>query len=149
MAPVTVGLQTSGHSGPMTREAASPHWKAASCAQPKRPPPKVPGRPPRHAPKVDPTHEKLLAVLSQATSIPDTESVGTATTAQVLPTPNNNTGRMLTGESQYDNQAADSGDFKQQFSPPGRDQLQGREEGASERLPPHRAFAHPKKCPVQ
>ena len=69
-------------------------------------------------------------MLSQATSIPDTEAVGTATTAQVLPTPNNNTGRMLTGESQYDNQAAGSGDLKRQYSPPGR--VQGREDGASE-----------------
>ena len=149
MAPVTVGLQTSGQSGSLTREATPPHWKAAGCAQPKRSPPKVPGRPPRHAPKVDPTHEKLLAVLSQASSTPDTEAVGTASTAQDLPTPNNNAGRMLPGVSQYDNQAADSRDSKQQYSPPGRDQRQVRDDGTSEHLPPHRAFAHPKKCPVQ
>jgi len=98
-APFKAGLQTGGHIGPMPREEAPPYWKAAGCAQPKRSPPKVPGRPPRHAPKVDPTHEKLLAVLSQASSIPDTEAVGTASTAQDLPTPNNNAGRMLPGVS--------------------------------------------------
>ena len=149
MAPVTVGLQTSGQSCPMTREATPPHWKAASCAQPKRSPPKVPGRPSRHAPKVDPTHEKVLAVLSQASGIPDTDAVKTASTAQDFPTPNNNAGRMLSGVSQHANQAADIRDSKQQFSPPGRDQRYVREDGASEHLPPHRAFAHPKKCPVQ
>ena len=139
MAPVTVGLQTSGQSCPMTREATPPHWKAASSAQPKRYPPKVPGRPSRHAPKVDP----------QASGIPDTEAVGAASTAQNLPTPNNNAGRMLSGGSQHANQAADIRDSKQQFSPPGRDQRHVREDGTSEHLPPHRAFAHPKKCPVQ
>ena len=151
MAPVTVGLQTSGQSCPMTREATPPHWKAASCAQPKRSPPKVPGRPSRHAPKVDPAHEKLLAALSQASGIPDTEAVGAASTAQNLPAPNNNAGRMLSGGSQHANQAADIGDSTQQFSPPGRDQRHVRKDGTStsEHLPPHRAFAHPKKCPVQ
>ena len=139
MAPVTVGLQTSGQSCPMTREATPPHWKAASSAQPKRYPPKVPGRPSRHAPKVDP----------KASGIPDTEAVGAASTAQNLPTPNNNAGRMLSGGSQHANQAADIRDSKQQFSPPGRDQRHVREDGTSEHLPPHRAFAHPKKCPVQ
>ena len=94
-APVTAGLQTGGHIGPMPREEAPPYWKAASCAQPKRSPPGAPVRPPKHAPKVDPTHEKLLAVLSQATSIPDTAAVGAATTSKDLPTPNLNEGRML------------------------------------------------------
>ena len=106
-------------------------------------------RPPKHAPKVDPTHEKLLAVLSQATSIPDTAAVGTATTTQDFPTPNINAGRMLPttepGESQSDSQAAS----KQQYPPPGRGQHHMREDGTSERLPPQRAFAHPKKCLVQ
>ena len=94
-APVKAGLQTGGHIGPMPREEAPPYWKAASCAQPKRSPPGAPLRPPKHAPKVDPTHEKLLAVLSQATSIPDTAAVGAATTSKDLPTPNINEGRML------------------------------------------------------
>ena len=93
--PVKAGLQTAGHIGPMPREEAPPYWKAASCAQPKRSPPGAPLRPPKHAPKVDPTHEKLLAVLSQATSIPDTAAVGAATTSKDLPTPNLNEGRML------------------------------------------------------
>ena len=75
-----------------------------------RSPPKVPRRPSRHASKADPTHEKLLAVLSQTSGIPDTETVGTASAAENLPV---------------------------------------REDGTSEHLSPHRAFAHPKKCPVQ
>ena len=108
-APVTAGLQTGGHIGPMPREEAPPYRKAASCAQPKRSPPGAPVRPPKHAPKVDPTHEKLLAVLSQATSIPDTAAVGAATTTKDLPTPNINEGRMLPttepGEGQSDSQA--------------------------------------------
>ena len=94
-APVTAGLQTGGHIGPMPREEAPPYWKAASCAQPKRSPPGAPVRPPKHAPKVDPTHEKLLAVLSQATSIPDTAAVGAATTSKDLPTPNINRSRLV------------------------------------------------------
>ena len=122
MAPVTVGLQTRGQSCPMTGEATPLHRKAASCAQPKRSPPTVPRRPSRHASKVDPTHEKLLAVLSQASGIPDTEAVGMASTAQDLPTPSNNAGRTFSGASQPAAQAADIRGLKQQVSPPGRDQ---------------------------
>ena len=149
LAPVTAGLQTSGHTGPMTREEAPPYWKAASFARPKRSPPRAPVRPPKPAPKVDPTHEKLLAVLSQATSLPDTEAVGTANTTQDSLTPNINAGRMPPGERQNDSQAADSRGSKQQYPPPGRGQRHVREDGTSEHLPPQRAFAHPKKCPVQ
>ena len=149
MAPVTVGLQTSGQSCCMTGEATPPHWKAASCAQPKRSPPKVPRRPSRQASKADPTHEKLLAVLSQTSGIPDTETVRTASTAQDSPAPSNNAGSMFSGASQPAAQAADIRSSKQHFSPPGRDQHHVREDGTSEHLPPHRAFAHPKKCPVK
>ena len=133
----------------MPREEAPPYWKGASRAQPKRSPPSAPVRPSKQPPKVDPTHEKLLAVLSQATSIPDTAAVGTATTTQDSPTPNINAGRMLPEERQYDSQAAGSRDSKQQYPPPGRGQRHMREDGTSEHLPPERAFAHPKKCPVQ
>ena len=148
-APVTAGLQTGGHIGPTPREEAPPYRKVASCAQPKRSPPGAPVRPPKHAPKVDPTHEKLLAVLSQATSIPDTAAVGAATTTQDLPTPNINAGRMLPTTESGEGQTDSSRDSKQQYPPPGRGQRPMREDGTSERLPPQRAFAHPKKCPVQ
>ena len=94
-----------------------------------------------------------IAVLLQATSIPDTAAVGAATTTKDLPTPNINAGRMLPitepGEGQTDSQAACSRDSKQQHPPPGRGQRHMREDGTSEHLPPQRAFAHPKKCPVQ
>ena len=39
-----------------------------------------------HASKVDPTHEKLLAALSQAKGVPDTAAVGPATTSKYTPT---------------------------------------------------------------
>ena len=151
-APVTAGLQTGGHIRPMPREEAPPYWKPAMPSQ-RGLFRGAPLRPPKHAPKVDPTHEKLLAVLSEATSIPDTAAVGAATTTKDLPTPNINAGRMLPitepGEGQTDSQAACSRDSKQQHPPPGRGQRHMREDGTSEHLPPQRAFAHPKKCPVQ
>ena len=152
-APGKAGLQTGGHIGPMPKEETPPYWKAASRAQPKRSPPGAPLHPPKHAPKVDPTHEKLLAVLSQSTSIPDTAAVGAATTRKDVPTPSINEGRMLSttepGEGQPNCQAACSRDPEQQYPPPGRTQRRIGEDGTSEHLPPQRAFAHPKKCPVQ
>ena len=102
--PVKAGLQTGGHIGPMPKEDAPPYWKATSRAQPKRP-----SHPPKHAPKVDPTHEKLLAVLSQSASISDTAAVGAAATANDLPTPSIDEGSMMSttqpGKSQSNRQA--------------------------------------------
>ena len=137
----------------MPSKEAPPYWKATSGVQPKRSPPGAPLRPPKHAPKVDPTHEKLLAVLSQATSIPDTAAVGEAAASKDLPTPSIKEGRIPPvtepGEGQLDSQAACSGDPHQQSPPYERSQLHFGEDGIREHLPPPRAFAHPKKCPAQ
>ena len=146
--PVKAGLQTGGHSGPMPKEEALPNWKATSRAQPKRP-----LHPPKHAPKVNPTHEKLLAVLSQSTSIPDTAAVGAATTAKDSPTLNIDDGRMPSTteprEGQSHRQAASSRYPEQQCPPHGRTQHSIGEDETRGHVPPSRAFAHPKKCPVQ
>ena len=61
MASVKAGLQTTGHKSPPLKEEASPKRKTTGRTQPKRP-----AHPPKNASTVDPTHEKLLAVLSNA-----------------------------------------------------------------------------------
>ena len=81
-APVKAGLQTTGHRSrsPPLKEEASPKRKTTGRTQPKRP-----AHPPKHAATVDPTHEKLLAVLSHAARFPDTAEVGAAMSATDLP----------------------------------------------------------------
>ena len=80
MAPVKAGLQTTGHRSPPLKEEASPKRKTTGRTQPKRP-----AHPPKHATTVDPTHEKLLAVLSHAARFPDTAEGGAAMAATDLP----------------------------------------------------------------
>ena len=151
-APAKAGPQTCGLTSPMQRED-SPYRTAASCVHPKRSPLGAPMRSTKHAPKVDPTHEKLLAALSQAKSVPDTAAVGPATTSKSTLTPSIEEGRRLAltepGEGQSDSQAAGSRDPMQHHPPHVHTQSRIGDDGTREHLPPQRAFAHPKKCPVQ
>ena len=71
IAPVKVGLQATERRSPPLKEEASPKRKTAGRTQPKKP-----AHPPTQVTPADPTHEKLLAVLSQAAQLPDTEERG-------------------------------------------------------------------------
>ena len=88
-APVKAGLQTTGHRSPPLKEEASPKRKTTGRTQPKRP-----AHPPKHAATVDPTHEKLLAVLSHSARFPDTAAVGAAMPATDLPPASPGDGEM-------------------------------------------------------
>lgn len=105
-----------------------------------------------HAPKVDPTHEKLLA-LSQATNFPDTAAVGSTASSQYTSTPSMEEGRRLAitepREGRSDGQASGSRDPKQPYPLHRHAQSRVEDDGTREHAPPQRAFAHPKKCPVQ
>ena len=61
IAPVKAGLQATERRSPPLKEEASPKRKTAGRMQPKKP-----AHPPTQVTPADPTHEKLLAVLSQA-----------------------------------------------------------------------------------
>ena len=74
IAPVKAGLLAKERSSPPAKEEASPKRKTAGRIQPKKP-----AHPSMQVPPADPTHEKLLAVLSQAVQLPDTEERGGAT----------------------------------------------------------------------
>ena len=80
IAPVKAGLQTTGHRSPPLKEEASPKRKTTGRTQPKRP-----VHPPKHDTPVDPTHEKLLAVLSHAARLPATDEGGAAMAAADFP----------------------------------------------------------------
>ena len=80
IAPVKAGLQTTGHRSPPLKEEASPKRKTTGRTQPKKP-----VHSPRHDTPVDPTHEKLLAVLSHAARLPDTGEGGAAMAAADFP----------------------------------------------------------------
>ena len=143
--PVKAGLQTTGHRSPEKNEEASPKRKTAGRAQPKRL-----MHPPKQASNVDPTHEKLLAVLSHSARFPDTVGVGAARSATDLPPASSGDGKMPpptdTVESRPPRQAASSGPPEQKCP---HIQYRIAEDGTREHIPPPRAFAHPKKCPVQ
>ena len=62
-----------GHRSPSQKEEASPKRKMTGRTHPKKP-----AHPPRHDTPADPTHEKLLAVLSHAARLPDTGEGGAA-----------------------------------------------------------------------
>ena len=147
-APVKAGLQTTGHRSPPLKEEASPNRKTTGRTQPKRP-----AHPPKHAAAVDPTHEKLLAVLSHAARFPDTAEVGAAMSATDLPPASPGDMEMPPTMDPVDSrpprQAASSGLPAQQCPSHGHIQYRIAEDGMREHLPPPRAFAHPKKCPVQ
>ena len=115
--------------------------------------PKKPAHPPMQVTPADPTHEKLLAVLSQAAQLPDTEELGGAT-ASADPPPTHPGGMAkpptLTPASDWPPRQATSSRLPaQQCITQGNVHYRVAEDGAQEHLPPPRAFAHPKKCPVQ
>ena len=127
---------------------ASPKRKTTGRTQPKRP-----VHPPRHDTPVDPTHEKLLAVLSHAARLPDTGEGGAAVAAADFPSasPGDTTMPPTTEPATGwpPGQATSSGLPAQQYITHGHIQYRVTEDGTHEHLPPPRAFAHPKKCPVQ
>ena len=109
--------------------------------------------PPKHATPVDPTHEKLLAVLSHAARLPDTDEGGAAMAAADFP-PASPGGMVMPPTTEPatgwpPRQATSSGLPAQQCITHGHIQYRVAEDGTHEYLPPPRAFAHPKKCPVQ
>ena len=143
-APVKAGLQTTGHRSPPLTEEASPKRKTTGRTQPKRA-----AHPPKHDTPVDPTHEKLLAVLSHAARLPDTGEGGAAMAAADFP-PASRGCRQLRNRPPAglpDRQLAV--DFLHSSITHGHIQYRVAEDGTHEHLPPPRAFAHPKKCPVQ
>ena len=148
MAPVKAGLQTTGHKSPPLKEEASPKRKTTGRTQPKRP-----AHPPKHASTVDPTHEKLLAVLSNAARLPETAERGATMAATDLPPAGPGGMEMPPTAEAADGwpprQAASSELPAQQCISHGHIQYRVAEDGTLEHLPPPRAFAHPKRCPVQ
>ena len=78
IAPVKAGLLAKERSSPPVKEEASPKRKTAGRIQPKKP-----AHPPMQVTPADPTHEKLLAVLSQAAQLPDTEERGALLLLQI------------------------------------------------------------------
>ena len=148
IAPVKAGLQTTGHRSPPLKEEASPKRKTTGRTQPKRP-----VHPPKHVTPVDPTLEKLLAVLSHAARLPDTDEGGAAMAAADFP-PASPGGTVMPPTTEPatgwpPRQATSSGLPAQQCITHGHIQYRVAEDGTHEHLPPPRAFAHPKKCPVQ
>ena len=145
VAPVKAGLQTTGLGSPPLKEEVSPKRKTTGRTQPKRP-----VHPPKHATPVDPTHEKLLAVLSHAARLPDTDEGGAA-----MDFPPASSGGTVTPPTTEPapgwppRQATSSGLPAQQCITHGHIQYRVADDGTHEHLPPPRAFAHPKKCPVQ
>ena len=148
IAPVKAGLQATERRSPPLKEEASPKRKTTGRTQPKRP-----AHPPKHASTVDPTHEKLLAVLSHAARLPDTDEGGAAMAAADFP-PASPGGTVMPPTTEPatgwpPRQATSSGLPAQQCITHGHIQYRVAEDGTHEHLPPPRAFAHPKKCPVQ
>ena len=147
-APVKAGLQTTGHRSPPLKEEASPKRKTTGRTQPKKP-----VHPPRHDTRVDSTHEKLLAVLSHAARLPDTGEGGAAiAAADFLSASPGDTMMPPSTEPATGwppRQATSSGLPAHQYITHGHIQYRVTEDGTHEHLPPPRAFAHPKKCPVQ
>ena len=101
----------------------------------------------------DPTHEKLLAVLSNAVRLPDAGEGGTTMACADSPSVGpGDTNMPPTAESTAGwppRQATSSHLPAHQYVTHGHIQYRVTEDGTHEHLPPPRAFAHPKKCPVQ
>ena len=146
--PVKAGLQTMGYRSPAQKEEASPKRKTTGRAHPKKP-----VHPPRQDAPADPTHEKLLAVLSNAARLPDAVAGGTTMACADSPSVGpGDTNMPPTAESTAGwppRQATSSHLPAHQYVTHGHIQYRVTEDGAHEHLPPPRAFAHPKKCPVQ
>ena len=115
--------------------------------------PKKPVHPPRQDTPADPTHEKLLAVLSNAARLPDAGEGGTTMACADSPSVGpGDTNMPRTAESTAGwppRQATSSHLPARQYVTHGHIQYRVTEDGTHEHLPPPRAFAHPKKCPVQ
>ena len=98
-------------------------------------------------------HEKLLAVLSHAARLPDTGEGGAAMAVADFPSAGpGDTMMPPTTESTAGwppRQATSSRLPAHQYVTHGHNQYRVTEDGTHEHLPPPRAFAHPKKCPVQ
>ena len=146
------GQQPIGQPGLLPRETAAASRVPARGAQPKGSSPKVPKRSTEHPPKIDPTHEKLLAALSQAQSAADPCADMPTTSDRRAPTPNSVEGGKnvpsMPRPNLPDSQATGS-NSKGQRSPEGHAQSTTDDASTREHVPPHRAFAHPKKCPAQ
>ena len=148
IAPVKAGLQATERRGPPLKEEASPKRKTAGRMQPKKP-----AHPPTQVTPADPTHEKLLAVLSQAAQLPDAEERG-GVIAAADPPPTHPGGTVrpptLAPANDWPPQPATSSRLPaQQCVTHGNVHYRVAADGTQEHLPPPRAFAHPKKCPVQ
>ena len=147
-APVKARLQTMEHRSPSQKEEASPKRKTTGRAHPKKL-----AHPPRHDTPADPTHEKLLAVLSHAARLPDSGEGGAAMAVADFPsTGPGDTMMPPTTESTVGwppRQTTSSRLPAHQYVTHGHIQYRVTEDGAHEHIPPPRAFAHPKKCPVQ
>ena len=148
IARVKAGLQAKERRNPPVKEEASPKRKTAGRIQPKKP-----AHPPIQVTPADPTHEKLLAVLSQAAQLPDIEEQeGVTATADPPPAHPVGTARPPTlapANEWPPRQATSSRLPAQQRITQGNVRYRVAEDGTQEHLPPPRAFAHPKKCPVQ
>ena len=148
IAPVKAGLQATERRGPPLKEEAFPKRKTAGRMQPKKP-----AHPPTQVTPADPTHEKLLAVLSQAAQLPDAEERGSViAAADPPPTHPGGTPRPPTLAPANDwppRLATSSRHPAQQCITHGNVHYRVADDGTQEHLPPPRAFAHPKKCPVQ
>ena len=148
IAPVKAGLQATERKGPPLKEEASPKRKTAGRMQPKKS-----AHPPTQVTPADPTHEKLLAVLSQAAQLPDAEERG-GVLAAADPTPTHPGGTprppTLAPANDWPSRPATSSRHPaQQCITHGNVHYRVADDGTQEHLPPPRAFAHPKKCPVQ
>ena len=148
IAPVKAGLLAKECGSPPAKEEASPKRKTAGRIQPKKP-----AQLSTQVPPPDPTHEKLLAVLSQAVQLPDTEEREGATASADPPlTHPGGMAKPPTPAPANDwppRQATSSRLPAQQCITQGNVHYRVAEDGTQEHLPPPRAFAHPKKCPVQ
>ena len=146
--PVKAGLQTKGYRSPAQKEETSPKRKTTGRAYPKKP-----VHPLRQDTPADPTHEKLLAVLSNAARLPDAGEGGTTMACADSPSADpGDTNMPPTAESAAGwppRQATSSHLPAHQYVTHGHIQYRVTEDGTHEHLPPPRAFAHPKKCPVQ
>ena len=146
--PVQAGLLDSTSGLPYAKAGTSPKKKAFGRAQPKKPAP-----PETVALPAAPTHEKLLAILSQAGHSPSFEEQGGATSstdplpASVVDT--RKTPQLQQTSHRPPQQAKSSGPPTQHYIMRENVNYRVLEDGTHEHMPPSRAFAHPKKCPVQ
>ena len=146
--PSKAGLLAPDRGNPTAKTAASPKHKMAGRVQPKKP-----AHPGTSAPPADPVHDKLLTILSQAGQSQNTDEQGGAT-ASTDPLPAQpEEARVPLNLQQTSNrppqQAKSSGPSTHHYITQENVHYRVTEDGTYEHMPPPRAFAHPKKCPVQ